>query len=128
MEVAEGRGACVLLGTEHVCSGMITRQSDHGYRRMADGVEMRTLVHGPSTMMVHFHLEAGSVLPPHSHPHEQTGLLLSGRARFTIDGDTSEVGPGDAWCVPGGTEHAFAALEDCVVVEVFSPVREEYLS
>ncbi|MEJ2290612.1 MAG: cupin domain-containing protein [Deinococcales bacterium] len=106
---------------------MITRHSDHGYRRMADGVEMRNLVHGAGTMMVRFNLAAGSVLPLHSHPHEQTGLLLSGRAHFTIAGDTTEVGPGDAWCVPGGIEHAFAALEDCVAIEVFSPLREEYL-
>ncbi len=107
---------------------MITRHADDGYRPLADGIEMRNLVNGPTTMMVRFHLAAGSALPPHSHPHEQTGVLLSGRARFTIAGESSEVGPGDAWCVPGGTEHAFDALDDCVVIEVFSPVREEYLA
>lgn len=94
---------------------------------MADRIEMKNLVHGPGTMMVRFRFAAGGGLPPHSHPHEQTGLLLSGRARFTIAGETSEVGPGDAWCVPGGTEHSFMALEESVAVEVFSPVREEYL-
>ena len=38
-----------------------------------------------------------------------------------------EVEPGDSWCLPGGVEHSVVALEDSVVVEVFSPVREDYL-
>jgi len=121
---------------------MITAASEDGYQRAADGVERKTLVHGERTLMVRFRLAAGSGLPPHSHPHEQTGYLVSGRARFTVGGDTTgsdtvggdtaggettEVGPGDSWCIPGGVEHSLVVLEDSVAVEVFSPVREAYL-
>lgn len=107
---------------------MVTRASEDGYRQIADGIEMKTQVHGERTLMAEFRLAAGSELPPHSHPHEQTGYALSGRARFTIAGEVATVGPGDSWCIPGGVEHSVAVLEDSVVVEVFSPVREEYLT
>jgi quercetin dioxygenase-like cupin family protein len=48
--------------------------------------------------------------------------------RFTIGGVEFDVEPGDSWCIPGDVEHAAEAYEDSMGVEVFSPVREEYLS
>jgi len=72
-------------------------------------------------------LAGGSVIPAHDHPHEQTGLLLSGRIVLTIDGLDHEAVPGDGWCIGSGVPHAARAIEDSVVVEVFSPVREDYL-
>jgi quercetin dioxygenase-like cupin family protein len=44
-----------------------------------------------------------------------------------IGGEPHDVHPGDSWCIPGGVEHAADALENTVAVEVFSPVREDYL-
>lgn len=106
---------------------MITRQSASGYREVAAGVTMKYQVHGVNTMMVRFRLAAHSNLPLHSHPHEQTGFLVSGLLRFTINGKTSTLAPGASWCILGGVEHSAEALEDCEVVEVFAPIREEYL-
>jgi quercetin dioxygenase-like cupin family protein len=77
--------------------------------------------------MGRFKLAKGSVIPAHDHPHEQTGLLLSGRITLTIDGIAHDVAPGDAWCIDSGVPHAATAIEDSVAVEVFSPVREDYL-
>jgi quercetin dioxygenase-like cupin family protein len=54
--------------------------------------------------------------------------VVRGKGRFTIAGETSVVGPGDSWCIPGGVEHAVEALEDSEVIEVFSPLREAYLA
>ncbi len=106
---------------------MFKSHGDDGYRTLAPGVAMRSLVHGDRTVMVRFRIAAGSALPPHRHPHEQTGLLLSGRATFTVAGEPREVGPGDSWCIPGDVEHSFVASEDCEAIELFAPVREEYL-
>ncbi len=106
---------------------MVNRHSEEGYRPAADGIVMKNLVQGERTMMLRFKLAAGSALPPHSHPHEQTGFLVRGKMRFTIGGEVSAVGPGDSWCIPGGVEHAAEALEDSEAVEVFSPLREAYL-
>lgn len=88
---------------------------------------MKTLVHGKKTLMTEFLLEKGRILPQHTHPHEQTGYLVTGRMRLTIGEETFEVSPGDSWCIPGDVEHQAEILEDSVAVEVFSPVREEYL-
>ena len=96
-------------------------------RQLVDGVELTPLVHGEKTSMGQFRIAKGAAIPTHSHPHEQTGIMISGRLRFNVDGEIIETNPGDSWCVPGHVEHSAEALEDTVVVEVFSPVREDYL-
>ena len=103
------------------------KASIDSYKEVLDGISMRTLVHGDSTLMTEVVLKKGSRLPLHSHPHEQTGYLVSGRIDLTIDGVTHEVSPGDSWNIPGGKKHSATALEDTVVVEISSPAREEYL-
>jgi quercetin dioxygenase-like cupin family protein len=63
----------------------------------------------------------------HSHPQEQTGYLVDGHIRLTIGDETHDVAPGDSWCITGGVEHGAEVPQDAVAVEVFSPVREDYL-
>jgi len=106
---------------------MFCKKNTGASRKLLEGVELTTLVHGEKTLMGQFRIAKGSVIPAHSHPHEQTGIMLSGRLRFKVDGQIKDVEPGDSWCLPGGVEHSAEALEDSVVVEVFSPVREDYL-
>ena len=77
--------------------------------------------------MTEFHLASGSTLPRHAHPHEQTGYLVSGALRLTIGDEACDMAPGDSWCIPGGTEHEAEVQADSVAVEVFSPVRKDYL-
>ena len=96
-------------------------------RQLLNGVHLQTLVHGEKTLMGQFTLAQGARIPPHSHPHEQTGIMISGKMLFTIDGEELEIETGDSWCIRGGSEHSVVALEDSLVVEVFSPIREDYL-
>ena len=96
-------------------------------RQLIEGVELTTLVHGEKTLMGQFKIAKGSAIPTHSHPHEQTGFLVSGKLRFNVDGEVTDVEPGDSWCIAGDVEHSADALEDSVGIEVFSPVREDYL-
>ena len=77
--------------------------------------------------MAEFLLNRGSILPVHAHPYEQTGYLVKGRLRLRIGEQEWEVGPGDAWCIPLNVEHGAQVMEDSIAVEVFSPVREDYL-
>jgi len=88
---------------------------------------MKTICHGTRTLMTEFLLDRGSTLPEHAHPHEQTGYLVAGHLRLRIGTAEHEVRPGDSWCIPGGEPHGAHILEDSVAVEVFSPVREDYL-
>ena len=106
---------------------MFCKKNTGASRKLLEGVELTTLVHGEKTLMGQFRIAKGSAIPAHSHPHEQTGIMLSGRLRFKVDGQIKDVEPGDSWCLPGGVEHSAEALADSVVVEVFSPVREDYL-
>lgn len=57
---------------------MFSHKTNEGYISPLAGIRMKTLAHGEKTHMVEFRLEKGSVVPPHSHPHEQTGYLVSG--------------------------------------------------
>ena len=106
---------------------MFKPQEDTGYRKVLDGIQMKTLVYGAQTLMAEFRLSQGADLPAHQHPHEQTGYLVSGRIDLTIDGTVHVVRPGDSWCIPGGVTHSAKVHEDAVAVEVFAPVREDYL-
>lgn len=106
---------------------MFEKHGHGGYRQSLDGIEQKTLVHGDKTLMVEFRLQKGATLPLHSHPHEQTGYLVKGQIRLTIDSTVHEVMSGDSWCISGGVMHGAEIIEESVAVEVFSPVREDYL-
>ena len=104
------------------------RKKDSGKpRQLLDGISLTTLVYGDKTLMGQFKIAKGSAIPTHSHPHEQAGFMVSGKLRFVVAGEIKDVEAGDSWCLPGGVEHSAEALEDAVVIEVFSPVREDYL-
>jgi quercetin dioxygenase-like cupin family protein len=96
-------------------------------RELAPGIEITYLCHGEKTLMARFHLAAGAALPLHSHPHEQTGYLISGHLTFDIDGDVFDARPGDSWCIPGDMVHGVDVLDDTIIIEVFAPRRDAYL-
>ncbi len=105
---------------------MFNKASDAGYAPALSGIERKTLVCGKHTLMTDFRLRKGSVLPRHSHEHEQTGYLVKGHIRLWIGAHSYDAQAGDSWCIPGGVEHGADILEDSVAIEVFSPVREDY--
>jgi quercetin dioxygenase-like cupin family protein len=106
---------------------MFEKHSKEGFMRALEGIERKTLAYGTKTLMTEFCLRKGAVLPRHSHPHEQTGYLVTGRIRLSIDTDQYDAKAGDSWCIPGGVEHGADILEDSVAIEVFSPVRDDYV-
>lgn len=99
-----------------------------GYKDVAAGIRFKVLVHGENTLMAEFRLVAGSSLAEHSHPHEQTGYLVSGKIILHVEGrEPFEAAAGAAWNIPGGLAHRAEVLEDAVALEIFYPVREDYL-
>ena len=106
---------------------MFVKKSDEGYQSPVDGIQLKTLAYGEKTLLARFILDKGKSLPSHDHPHEQTGYLVSGQIRLNIDGEDHDVMPGDSWCIPGGVSHSAVAIENSIAIEVFSPVREDYL-
>ena len=71
-------------------------------------------------------LNAGTVVPPHEHPHEQVTYVLAGRFEFTVGNETTVLGPGMAAIIPGGVRHGGKTLTACRVLDVFSPARDDY--
>ncbi|MBN1247212.1 MAG: cupin domain-containing protein [Anaerolineae bacterium] len=107
---------------------MFQKVTADGYRELLPGIQMQARVHGDRTLLVQFHLDGGSQIPLHTHPHEQTGYLLSGHVVFLTDLGEVDAAAGDSWCFLGNERHGVRVLEDSVIIEVFSPVRLEYLS
>jgi quercetin dioxygenase-like cupin family protein len=101
--------------------------NESGYKQVSPGIRLKSLVYGENTLLSEFRMEADSILPLHSHYHEQTGYLVEGRIKLTIGQQIFEAGPGDSWCIPGNTDHSAEILENSLAIEVFSPVREDYL-
>lgn len=95
-------------------------------KELFSGAAMRTFW-GDKMMVSRVDFAAGVVVPDHSHPHEQVGILLSGELTLTIDGEQRTLRAGDMYIVPGGVIHGgVAGDEGFTAFEVFSPVREEY--
>ena len=91
------------------------------------GVEICTTA-GRQVMLSLVSFEPGSVVAAHSHPHEQMGMMISGRLEFTVGGSTRVLGPGDVWRIPGGVAHSVRAFDEpAVALDVFHPIREDYL-
>lgn len=106
---------------------MFNRYAGVEPRELLPGVTIRTLAHGERTLLAEVRLARGAVIPEHRHPQEQTGYLVAGRLEFAIAGECLIAEPGSSWSLPADLPHGASALEDSVVIEVFSPVRRDYL-
>jgi len=106
---------------------MFYKKNSDNYLNPIDGIKLKTLTFGEKTSLTEFVMEKGKDLPAHDHPHEQIGFLVSGKIELTIADEVFSVNPGDSWCIPGGVQHAANIKEDSIAIEVFSPVREDYL-
>ena len=73
-------------------------------------------------------LEEGVTVPVHSHPHEQWTYILEGQMEFTLNGDTQLLTAGMGAFIPSNALHGAVAVTACKVIDVFTPVREDYRS
>ncbi len=106
---------------------MFYKRDETGYQTPVEGVRQKTIAYGARTLMTEFRIARGGQIPSHRHDQEQTGYVVTGNIRLRVGAAERACLPGDAWCIPGGVLHAAEALEDTVVIEVFSPVRKDYL-
>lgn len=91
------------------------------------GLTRRVLAHNDRLMLVENQMEPGWAGARHSHPHEQLVYILSGHLRFSVGDRTFEVRGGDNFVIKGEVEHQAWALEPSVVLDVFTPARQDYL-
>ena len=105
----------------------VYKTSPAGYLEAVDGIYRKTLVWGKNALLTEFKLTGGRKLPAHKHDEEQVGYLVSGHIILQIANEKYDMLPGDSWAIPGGIEHSAEILADSVAIEVFSPVRSDYL-
>ena len=106
---------------------MFGKHEETGYIKALEGIEPKTLVFGEHTLMSKFILLMGYELPMHKHSQEQIGYLIEGHILLTIGEEQRDMYPGDSWNVPEGIIHGAKIIEDSIALEVFSPIREDYL-
>jgi len=81
----------------------------------------------PELMMVAFAFPAGGVGALHSHPHVQASFVAEGRFEVTIEGETTVVGQGGSFIVPPSALHGVKALEKGLLIDAFTPRRDDFL-
>ncbi|HYN68864.1 MAG TPA: cupin domain-containing protein [Candidatus Eisenbacteria bacterium] len=108
---------------------------------MDDLVDLRTLplievwgeavrarrVQGERMTLAIVELAPNAIVPAHRHAAEQMGMVIRGAMRFTIDGQTRDLGPGGTWRITSDRSHdAQAGADGAVVIDVFSPARSDW--
>lgn len=105
----------------------VVKRDQCSHHEIFPGVHIYTAA-GEAMMLSLVEFDPGAVVEPHSHPHEQVGLLVEGELTFTIGDHQETVQPGDMWRIPGGVVHSAVAGDQPVkALDVFNPVREDYL-
>ncbi|MDA0263386.1 MAG: cupin domain-containing protein [Chloroflexi bacterium] len=93
---------------------------------LVPGARTRTFW-GENMLLSLVEVDAGSVVPLHTHHHEQGGVILEGELEMGIGGEVKLLKPGDMYIIPGDVEHyAKAHAVKAVALDIFSPVREEF--
>ncbi len=94
---------------------------------LGEGVSRKILASGGDMMTVQFTFEKGAVGTPHTHVHEQVGYVLQGRFQLTLGDEKTIIEAGDTYYVPSNAVHGVVALEDGVLLDVFTPQRQDFL-
>lgn len=105
---------------------MVTKKNE-AKKRTFKGVALDSLAVGEKSMVAKMNYIEGNFATLHQHPHEQSGYVISGKYRMVLDGQVYELNPGDSYAIPGNTPHSFEVLEGGEVIDVFTPIREDYL-
>lgn len=98
---------------------------DQETRNILPGCVTR-FIHTENMTVSYWNLDAGAVIPDHSHPHEQVTNIVEGEMDLTVDGETKRLVPGAVAYIPSNVRHSGTAVTECYVLDVFHPVREDY--
>lgn len=89
--------------------------------------ERRMMAYDSDLMLVEVSLKKNGIGAVHTHPHHQVDYLVSGRVEFNLNGEKRILLPGDSVVIPPNLPHGAFALEDSVLLDIFSPMREDFV-
>ena len=116
-----------MIANEVKTTALVTDWTKIPSTEPAPGIR-RQMVVGQNVMMCRFTFEPFLVTPEHTHPHEQMTMVVKGRVRFFIDGVENIVSPGDVLHFPPHNRHGATMMdEEVVLMDIFSPIREDFL-
>lgn len=95
--------------------------------KLEKGISRQIMGHTDNLMLVRVYFEKGAIGYTHSHVHDQIAFIESGKFEVEIDGSKQILGSGDSFIVNSGIEHGAVCLEDGVLIDTFSPHREDFL-
>jgi quercetin dioxygenase-like cupin family protein len=106
---------------------MIVYQQDRDLEQVAPGVSRKILASEGSLMSVEVRFQRGGIGTVHTHPHEQVSYVIQGSFEFELDGQKNVIKAGDSYYIKPGAAHGVVALEDSVILDIFTPQREDFL-
>lgn len=97
------------------------------WQQAEEGIKRQLLGYNSQLLMARIDFRKGAVGSLHNHPHVQTSYVASGKFKVTIDGKDCVLNQGDGFFVPPGAVHGCECLEAGTLIDVFAPVREDFL-
>jgi len=87
----------------------------------------RQVIHGETMTVARVYLKKGGLVPEHSHHNEQISMMEQGALRFVLEGQELILKAGQVLRIPPNVPHSAEALEDSIAVDLFSPIREDWI-
>lgn len=93
----------------------------------SEGIERQIMGYDGQLMMVKVKFDKGAIGQMHQHYHSQATYVVSGKFELNIDGDVRILSPGDGYYIAPELPHGCVCLEAGILIDTFSPVREDFL-
>lgn len=107
---------------------MYVENKNVALEQVGEGTVRKVLAYAPNLMTVELKLDKGAVGAKHSHPHEQIGYVISGSVLYQEEGQEDKVlVTGDTYYVAPNVVHGAVALEETMLLDIFTPMREEFV-
>ncbi len=100
--------------------------TDMAWEKVTNSID-RKIITGENELVAQVYLKKDAVVPEHAHVSEQITYILQGALKFWIHGEELVVGAGQVLVIPSGVPHKAVALEDTLDVDIFSPIRRDWL-
>ena len=103
------------------------RSSDVVLEKVSPGMTRQIMGYDKNLMLVKVNFEKGAIGYKHTHPHQQVSYVVEGKFEVEIGGKKETLEKGDAFVIPSNIEHGAVCVEDGVLIDTFSPMREDFV-
>jgi len=107
---------------------MFIKNIDVTQDEIAPGVTRKIMGYQSDLMLIRVEFKGNTSFPLHKHPHQQITHIIEGMFKATVNGKSETLGPGDSYIVPENVLHTVESLGSGILIDVFSPRRDDFLS